>query len=57
MRGTETLAAGKDFLVPAEPHPAAQNALGCILLALDKLSPDERKRVLHAASAFYRVER
>lgn len=37
--------------------PITAEALAAVIEALANLSDDARKRVLHAASAFYRVER
>jgi hypothetical protein len=59
VRGTEQLAAGKDFLAPSEPSepsPEGPAALASVIKSLELLTPDERKRVLHAATAFYRVQ-
>ena len=45
-----------DIKPPVDIDVRAQTALASVLAALEPLVPDDRKRVLHAATAFYRVE-
>lgn len=49
------MSASKVEKVPAEPGQGDAQALADVIKSLAPLSNDERKRVLYAATAFYRL--